>query len=138
MSSATIAHRATPTTADWNAAVACGLIRLAAGGALLRWPSRLARLAGARDGDKLVPLMLRGFGARDLSLGVHSLAATRPGGDPKHALRVQAGVDAVDGLIVAGAMAAGRLPKGRGIACLAFAAGSAVSLLVAARMLDRG
>jgi hypothetical protein len=127
----------TQRTDEWNAAVACGLIRLAAGSVLLRFASPLARLAGARDDDRLVPTMLRGFGARDVSLGVHSLAATRPGGDAQHALRVQAAADVVDGLVVVGAVAAGRLPRGRGIACLVVAALSALGLLVGAQQLDR-
>jgi hypothetical protein len=127
---------ATRATDEWNAAVACGLIRLAAGAVLLRWPSRLARFAGARDDDRLVPAILRGFGARDLSLGVHSLAATRPGGDAKHALRVQAAADLVDGMIVAGAVATGRLPRGRGIACVVVAVLSALGLLGGAHQLD--
>jgi hypothetical protein len=127
---------AAQATDEWNAAVACGLIRLGAGAALLRWAPRLARLAGARDDDKLVPAILRGFGARDLSLGVHSLAATRPGGDPKHALRMQAAADAVDGMVVAGAVAAGRLPRGRGIACVVVAGLSALGLLSGAHRLD--
>jgi hypothetical protein len=126
----------TQASDDWSAAVACGLIRLAAGSVLLRWPSQLARFAGARDDDRLVPAMLRGFGARDLSLGFHSLAATRPGGDAKRALRVQAAADAVDGMIVAGAVATGRLPRARGIACVVFAALSSLGLLSGAHQLD--
>jgi hypothetical protein len=121
---------------EWDAAVACGLIRLGAGAALLRWPSRLARFAGARDDDKVVPAILRGFGARDLTLGIHSLAATRPGRDPKRALRIQAAADAVDGAIVAAAVATGRLPRGRGIACVLVAVLSSLGLLVSAHQLD--
>jgi hypothetical protein len=129
---------AVPGTDEWDAAVACGLIRLGAGAALLRWPSQLARFAGARDDDALVPAIFRGFGARDLALGVHSLAATRPGGDAKHALRVQAAADAVDGMIVAGAVATGRLSRGRGIACVAVTVLSALGLLSGAHRLDHG
>jgi hypothetical protein len=129
--------RAVAGTDDWDAAVACGVIRLGAGATLLRWPAQLARLAGAREDDRLVPAILRGFGARDLSLGVHSLAATRPGGDAKRALRVQAAADAVDGLIVAGAVATGRLPRRRGIACVLIAVISSLGLLCGAYQLDR-
>jgi hypothetical protein len=125
-------------TDEWNAAVACGVIRLAAGTVLLRWAPRLARLAGARDDDRVVPAMLRGFGARDLSLGVHSLAATRPGGDPKRAMRVQAAADVIDGAFVVGAVATGRLPRGRGIGCVVVAVLSALGLLAGAHQLEHG
>jgi hypothetical protein len=128
--------RDTPATDDWDAAVACGLIRLAVGAVLLRWPSQLARLAGARDDDGLARAVLRGFGARDLALGVTSLAATRPGGDVKHAMRVQAAADAVDGVIVAAAVATGRLPRRRGIAGVAIAVLSSLGLLAGAYQLD--
>jgi hypothetical protein len=132
-----MSQRPAARTDDWNAAVASGLIRLAAGAVLLRWPSQLARLAGARDDDGLARAVIRGFGARDLALGVTTLAATRPGGDVRHALRVQAAADTVDGVIVAGAVAAGRLPRGRGIAGVAIAVLSAVGLLSGAHQLDR-
>jgi hypothetical protein len=127
---------AVPGTDQWDAAVACGLIRLGAGVALLRWPSQLARFAGARDDDTLARALFRGFGARDLALGIHSLAATRPGGDAKRALRVQAAADAVDGTIVASAVATGRLPRGRGIGCVLVAVLSSLGLLVSAHHLD--
>jgi hypothetical protein len=123
-------------TDEWDAAVACGLIRLGAGAALLRWPAQLARLAGARDDDRLARAVVRGFGARDLALGVHSVAATRPGRDVRRSLRVQAAADAVDGAIVAGAVATGRLPRRRGIAGVVIAVLSSLSLLLAAHRLD--
>jgi hypothetical protein len=130
--------RAVPGTDEWDAAVACGLIRLGAGAALLRWPSQLARFAGARDDDGVVPAILRWFGARDLGLGVHSLAATRPGHDVRRALRIQAAADAVDGAIVASAVATGRLPRGRGIGAVVIAVLSSLCLLVSAHQLDHG
>jgi hypothetical protein len=127
--------RAVPGTDEWDAAVACGLMRLGAGAALLRWPTQLARLAGARDDDTLARAVIRGFGARDLALGVGALAATRPGRDVRRSLRIQAAADAVDGAIVAGAIASGRLPRGRGIAGVLIAVLSSLSLLVGAYQL---
>jgi hypothetical protein len=131
-----MSYRTAPGADHWDAAVASGLIRLAAGAALLRWPSQLARLAGARDDDGLARAVIRGFGARDLALAVTTLAATRPGHDVRRALRVQAAADAVDGVIVAGAVATGRLPRGRGIGGVVIAALSAVGLLGAAQRLE--
>ena len=113
----------------WDAAVASGLIRIAAGVALLRWPARLARLAGARDDDRLASAVVAGFGARDLALGVGALAATRPGRDVRRQLQLQAGADALDALVVGAAVAVGRLPRGRGIVGVLIAATSAVTLL---------
>jgi hypothetical protein len=128
--------RAVTGTDEWDAAVACGLIRLGAGVALLRWPSQLARLAGARDDDTLARAVIRGFGARDLALGVGALAATRPVNHVSRSLRIQAAADAVDGAIVAGAVATGRLPRGRGIAGVVIAVLSSLSLFVSAHQLD--
>jgi hypothetical protein len=131
-----VSYRPVERTDEWDAALASGLIRLAAGAALLRWPSQIARLAGARDDDGLARAVIRGFGVRDLALGVTTLAATRPGRDIKRALRVQAAADAVDGVIVAGAVATGRLPRGRGIGGVAIAVLSSLGLLGAAHQLD--
>lgn len=123
-------------TDEWDAAVATGLIRLAAGVTLLRWPARIARLAGARDDDSLARVVVRGFGARDLALGVSALVATRPGHDVRRSLRIQATADAVDGVIVAAAVATGRLPRRRGIGGVAIAVLSSLSLFASAHQLD--
>jgi hypothetical protein len=131
-----VSRPAGPATDSWDAAVASGLIRLVAGTALLRWPRQMARLAGAGDDDRLARSVIRGFGIRDLALGVTALAATRPGHDVRRALRVQAAADAVDGLIIAGAIATRRLPRGRGIGGVAIAALSAASLLAGAQQLE--
>jgi hypothetical protein len=119
-------------TESWDAAVASGLIRIAAGLALLRWPARFAGVAGARDGDRLATAVAAGFGARDLALGGSALAATRPGRDVRRQLRVQAAADVVDALIVATAVARGRLPRVRGIAGALIAVTSATGLAVTA------
>ena len=113
----------------WDLAVATGLIRIAAGVLLLRRPGRLAWLAGARGDDRLVKAVVAGFGARDVALGVSALAATRPGRDVRGQLRLQAAADVIDALIVAAAVPADRLPRGRGIAGVLIALGSAVGHL---------
>jgi hypothetical protein len=127
-----------PGRDQWDAAVASGLIRLVAGAVLLRWPAPVARLAGARADDSLARRVVRGFGARDLALAVMTLAATRPGRDVRRALRIQAAADSIDAVIVGGAVAAGRLPKGRGIGGVAIGAVSAAGLAGAAHQLDPG
>jgi hypothetical protein len=79
--------------------------------------------------------VFRGFGARDLMLGVESLTATRPGRDARRSLRTQAVADVVDGAIVAAAIATGRLPRRQGIGAVSFAVVSALSLFAAAQQL---
>jgi hypothetical protein len=120
---------------SWDVAVISGLVRFAAAGVLLRWPARLARLAGARPDDRVVTAAIAGFGARDLALGVTALAATRPGRDVRRQLRVQAGADVVDAVVVGAAVATGRLPKGRGIVGVAIGLASAASLAATAARL---
>jgi hypothetical protein len=110
---------------SWDVAVATGLVRIAAGSLLLRRPGLLASLAGARSDDRLVRAVVAGLGVRDLALGVSALAATRPGGDVRAQLRLQAAADAVDAVIVAAAMPSGRLPRGRAIAGVLIALTSA-------------
>jgi hypothetical protein len=111
--------------ASWDLAVATGLVRIAAGILLLRRPGRVAALAGARGDDRFMTAIVAGFGARDLALGVSALAATRPGHNARGQVRLQAAADAIDAGMVAAAVSCGRLPRGRGIAGVLIALGSA-------------
>jgi hypothetical protein len=124
-----------PARARWDAAVVTGMLRIAVGAVLVRWPARIARLAGADSGDRLARAAVVGFGVRDLTLGVSALLATRPGSDVRRQIRLQAAADSVDSAIVAAATAAGRLPRGRGVAGVAIGAASAVSLAATAQRL---
>src|SRR5436305_6786004 len=67
----------TPTTTSraWNTAIATGLLRVVVGFALVRWRGPLARrLAGASEGDRLLPVLFGYFGVRDMTVGVVTLA----------------------------------------------------------------
>jgi hypothetical protein len=126
------------TTRDWNTAVATGLLRIAVGSVLLRWRRPLAvRLAGAAADDAVVPALFGYFGARDIAVGVVTLASTRPDGDVAKAVALQGHADATDVALVAGLMKTGHIPRDRGIGAIAVAAGSAVSEYLSARNLRR-
>ena len=128
----------TPTTNSraWNTATATGLLRLVVGACLLRWRHPLARrMGGASDGDRLLPLLFGYFGVRDMTVGVITLAATRPGGDVPRAVNLQGVADATDAALVAAVAASGRLSRPRAIAAGAVAAVSAGGeFLTAARL----
>jgi hypothetical protein len=124
------------TTRTWNTAVGTGLLRLVVGAVLLRFRHPLARrLAGAPADDRLMPLMFGYFGLRDITVGVVTLAATRPGGNVRKAVQLQGLADATDAGIVALAGASGRLSRPRTVAAGAVAVGSAAGeFLTAARL----
>jgi hypothetical protein len=102
----------------------------------LRHP--LARkLGGAADGDKLLPLLFGYFGVRDMTVGVATLAATRPGGDIPRAVRWQGVADTTDAALVAAVAASGRLTRTRAIAAGAVAVVSALGEFVTAARLRK-
>lgn len=127
----------TTTAPEWNAGMATGLLRLGAGAALLRWRRTFAGFAGARDDDRVLPLLFGYFGVRDMTLGVAALMSTRPDGDVPKQIALQGVADTVDGGIVAALVAGGRLPRPRGIALVAVAAVSALSEYAGAWRLRR-
>ena len=127
------------TSREWNTAVGTGLLRLVAGAALLRWRKMLAqRLAGASADDSVVPALFGYFGVRDITVGLVTLAATRPGGNVRKAVRLQGHADATDALLVAAVMRSGRIPQRQGIGAIVVAAGSAVAEYAAALRVRRG
>lgn len=126
------------TSRSWNTAAATGLLRVVVGAALLRWRHPLARrLGGAADGDRVLPLLFAYFGLRDMTVGVVTLAATRPDGDVPRAVNLQGVADATDAALVAAVAASGRLSRPRAIAAGVVALASAVGEFVTAARLRR-
>lgn len=126
------------TSREWNTAVGSGLLRIVVGAALLRWRRPLARrLAGASADDAVVPALFGYFGVRDMTVGVYTLAATRPGGSVAKAVTWQGHADATDTLLVGALMQSGRIPRSRGFGAAAIAVGSAASEYVTALRLSR-
>lgn len=127
------------TNREWNTGVATGLLRVLVGASLLRWRRPLAqRLAGASPDDNLLPMLFGYFGLRDMTLGVVTLAATRPDGDVPKQVRRQGVADATDAALIGAVMARGRLSRERGIVAIAVAALSALSEFATALQLRRG
>lgn len=126
------------TTRSWNTAVGTGLLRVLVGVSLLRWRGPLARrLGGAADGDRVLPLLFGYFGVRDMTVGVMTLASTRPSGDVPRAVNWQGIADATDAVLVAGVAASGRLSRPRAIVAGALAVVSAAAEFVTAAQLRR-
>jgi hypothetical protein len=126
------------TSREWNTAVATGLLRVVVGSVLLRFRRPLAlRLAGASADDAVVPALFGYFGLRDITVGLVTLASTRPDGDVAKAVRLQGHADASDTLLVAALTQTERVPRTRGIAMMVIAAGSALSEYVTSLQLRR-
>lgn len=126
------------TAREWNTAVATGLLRIVAGACLLKWRRPLAvRLAGASPDDTVVPLLFGYFGIRDLTVGVVTLAATRPNGDVARAVNLQGLADTTDAAIVAGVAARGHIPRERGVVAGVVAVASAAAEYATAWSLRR-
>ena len=123
--------------AAWDLAIATGLIRIGAAVALWRSPTSLIRLAGGSADDPVLRGLFRYFAVRDFTLGVATLATTRPGGDVARAVTWQGVADTVDGAIVGGLVATGRLERVRGVAAVGLAAGTAAMEYLAAWKLRR-
>lgn len=114
------------TSKEWNTAVGSGLLRVVVGTCLLRWRRPLARsLAGAAPDDRVVPLLFGYFGARDIAVGVVTLASTRPPGNVAQAVTLQGLADATDALLI-GAVAT-RIPRFKAIGAAALAVISALA-----------
>jgi hypothetical protein len=123
---------------SWNTAAATGLLRLVVGAALVRWRQPLARrLAGAAEGERVLPLMFGYFGVRDMTVGVLTLAATRPGGDVPRAVTWQGVADTTDAALIAAVAASGRLSRPRALGAGALAAVSAAGEFATAARLRR-
>jgi hypothetical protein len=127
--------RPLPTLLPWDAAIGTGTVRLGVGAGLARLARPLAQLAGARVEDRVTPAVLRGFGIRDMTLGVAALAASRPGGDVAAQLRLQAAFDAVDASVCGWLVYTGRLPRIRGAACAGTAVVSGILEIAMSRRL---
>jgi hypothetical protein len=126
------------TTRSWNTAVGTGLLRLLIGASLVRWRRPLARrLGGAGEGDRALPLLFGYFGVRDMTVGVVTLASTRPSGDVARAVNWQGVADATDAALIAAVAASGRLSRQRAIGGGALAAVSAAAEFVTAAQLRR-
>lgn len=129
---------ANPSSRSWNTAVGTGLLRLLVGIVLVRHRDGLARrLGGAAEGDRVLPLLFGYFGVRDMTVGVATLAATRPGGDIPRAVTWQGIADATDTALIAAIGAAGRLSRPRAIGAGVLAVASAVGEFVTAAKLRR-
>ena len=126
------------TSREWNTAVGTGLLRVAAGTALLRWRKELATgLAGAADDDRVVPALFTYFGVRDIVVGLITLASTRPDGNVAKAVTLQGHADATDAAIVAEVVRRGHIPRERGVAAMAVAGLSALGEYLTALQLRR-
>ena len=126
------------TSRSWNTAVGTGLLRVVVGAAMLRWRHPFARrLAGAAEGDRVLPLLFGYFGVRDIAVGVVTLASTRPDGDVPRAVNLQGIADATDAALVAAVAATGRLSRPRAIGAGAVAVVSAAAEFVTAAQLRR-
>ena len=126
------------TTADeWDLAVAAGLIRVGAAVALWRRRPALIRMSGGTPDDSVLRAVFHYFAARDLALGLATLASTRPGGDVRRLLVVSGAFDTVDGGLIGTLVARGRLKRLQGLGAAALAAGTAASEYAAAWRLGR-
>ena len=123
-----------PTPLEWDVAVVTGLVRVAAGTALLRGRRRLMRLGGAADTTSMHTLFGY-FGVRDIAVGVSTLAATRPGGDVPRQLMLQGLADSTDAVLVAAAVRSGAWPGWKGRGAVALAAGTAALEFLGVRRL---
>jgi hypothetical protein len=84
-----------------------------------------------------LPLLFGYFGVRDMTVGVVTLASTRPSGDVARAVNWQGVADATDAALIAAVAASGRLSRQRAIGGGALAAVSAAAEFVTAAQLRR-
>lgn len=125
------------STNEWNVAVGTGLLRLAAGVGLLRAGRTAIRLGGGDPDDRALRALFTYFGVRDITVGLSTLSATRPGRDVSRQVLVQAAADATDGALVAAAMSRGLLPRTRGVGMLGLCWGTAAADLAVVWRLRR-
>jgi len=83
-----------------------------------------------------MPLLFGYFGARDITVGAVTLAATRPTGNVPKAVNLQGLADATDALLI-GAVAK-RLPRLRAIGAISVAVVSALAEFATALQLKKG
>jgi hypothetical protein len=128
----------TGTATEWDVAVGSGLLRLAAGAALLRFRGRAITWSGGDPKDPALRALFTYWGVRDLTVGLSTLTATRPGRDVPRQVMVQAAADASDGGLVIAAMSRGLFPRTRGIGLVGLCWGTAAADLAVAWRLKRG
>src|SRR4051794_12123190 len=126
-----------PMTTEWDVAVGTGLLRVAAGTALLRGRTRLIRMSGASPDDAVVRMLFTYFGCRDIAVGVVTLASSRPGGNVSRAVALQGAADASDTAVISALRATGRFPGWRGAGMTALAGSTALIGLATAWRLRR-
>jgi hypothetical protein len=122
---------------DWDVAVGTGLIRVAAGLALLRFRRTTIAWSGGDPDDPVLRTLFVYFGVRDLTLGVTTLASSRPGSDVRRALALQTAADTTDGAVLAAMTSRGHLPRTRGYALATLAWGTALADVATALRLGR-
>lgn len=135
MTAATVSPR--PSTTDWDVAVSAGLVRLAAGAALLRWRDQVIGLAGGSADDPVLRALFTYFGVRDLAVGVSALASTRGGGNARRVLTVHGLADTTDAALLVGITSRERVPRVRGLGMVGLAAVTAAAEYAGAWALGR-
>lgn len=130
---------ASATTADrqWQTAMGTGLVRLAAGAALLRWRDHAIRLSGGVPTDRTARGAFTYFGVRDVALGISTLLSTRPGADVSKQVALQGVADAGDTAILVGLVRTGKLARVQGTGVVALAAATAAANLATSFRLHR-
>jgi hypothetical protein len=109
--------------------------RIAIGGLLFVAPRRAARAwTTESNGSAISALAVRGLGARDVAIGMGTLAALEGGGDSSRWLKAGAAADATDALSVL--VNFGRLPGLRRTLLLASSAAAAYLGWMAAAEVD--
>lgn len=126
-----------PSTTDWDVAVSAGLVRIAAGAALLRWRDPVIGLAGGSPDDPVLRVLFTYFGVRDLAVGVAALASTRGRANARGVLTLHGLADTTDAALLVGITGQERVPRVRGLGMVGLAAGTAVIEYAAAWALGR-
>lgn len=132
-----IAASPTTTSREWQAAMGTGLLRIGAGVALLRWRDQAIRLSGGVPTDRTMRTVFTYFGVRDITLGVSTLLATRPGADVSKQVAIQGAADAGDTAILVGLVRSGKLPRVQGSGVVALAGVTALANLASSFKLSR-
>ena len=128
----------TGTATEWNVAVGSGLLRLAAGASLLRFRGQAIKWSGGDPSDPTLRALFTYWGVRDLTVGLSTLVATRPGRDVPRQVLVQGAADASDGALVIAAMRRGLFPRTRGIGLVGLCWGTAAADVAVAWRVLRG
>lgn len=115
---------------------ALGLTRIVIGAGLVVSPAGLGRALGASDPQQTAPVG-RLLGAREIAIGLGTLAAWRRGGSTAAWVAAQAISDGSDTVAFAAAALGGRVSAARGWGMAAFAASGAISEALTALALHR-